>query len=137
MPRGNRKLCMLQSFPSCQPKTCHDRISDADWIELQWGIFKTCLLRQISKADSYHIVSSGYNRDKAWHAPKADKAEAEACQDPRQLPFLPGKMSILVAICCIDHLVLSCSFFHCHVLWKRGLLVLLPQSACNLHLALW
>ena len=27
---GNRKHGMLQPFPSCQPKTCHHRISDSD-----------------------------------------------------------------------------------------------------------
>ncbi len=55
----------------------------------------------------YHIVSM-QNADFAPRIdfpkcvlPKADKAEAEGCQDPRQLFFFHslGNMSILVAIC--------------------------------------
>ena len=88
---------MLQPFPSCQPKTCHDQISEADsgvclltGISMNFNRLKRLLRRLIV---SYRICRL---RSKNWLSkcvlPKADKAEAEGCQDPRQLFFsFPGK----------------------------------------------
>lgn len=51
---GNRKQGMLQAFPSCQPKTCHDRISNADFAvcpltgyQFPWAIFERSKFEEI------------------------------------------------------------------------------------------
>ena len=58
---GNRKQGMLQPFPSCQPNTRHDRISDAAFgafvclltgYQFQWGIFE-----RLKRLKAYDIIS--------------------------------------------------------------------------------
>ena len=98
---GNRKHCMLQPFTSCQPKTCHDRISDADFgVSPLTGYQFQCLILNVWRdccvgyrrlTVSHRIHAKCRLRSKNWLSkfvlPKADKAEAEGCQDPRQLFF--------------------------------------------------
>ena len=98
---GNRKQGMLQPFPSCQPNTRHDQISDADFAvcplsgcQFPWGIFNNsrdgCVGYQ-RLVVSYRIHAKYRLYSKDWPServrPKANKAEAEGCQDPRRLFF--------------------------------------------------
>ena len=123
---GSRKHVMLQPFPSCQPNTCDDRISNADigvclfdWISDSMGrevldSWRDCCVRyrrlmMISYRIHFHAKCRLYWKNCLSECllPKADKVEAEGCQDPRQLFFslITWETCQLVIISCyLEHL---------------------------------